>query len=141
MAVELKPFNIASISLWPGIVGTEQFHRLAERSLEGDEHTLGVSAIADKFNWETPLFVGRVIAALSNDSDLMRRSGKLQIVAELAARYGVVDEYQHRPVSLRSLRFFLAQALPTLKDKAKFIPDLRVPWWGLLLTVLQSPKI
>ena len=40
MAVELKPFNVASISLWPGIVGTEQFHQLAEASLEVTERLL-----------------------------------------------------------------------------------------------------
>jgi NAD(P)-dependent dehydrogenase (short-subunit alcohol dehydrogenase family) len=141
MAVELKPFNVASISLWPGIVGTEQFHQLADQSIEGVESNLGVSAIADKFNWETPLFVVRVIAALSNDPDLMRRTGKVQIGAELAANYGIVDEYEQRPVSLRSLRFLLAQGLPMLKGRAKFIPDLRVPWWILLLGVLKSPKI
>ena len=138
MAVELKPFNVASISLWPGIVGTEQFHQLADENLEGN---LGMAAIADKFNWETPLFVGRVIAALCNDPALMRRTGNVQIVAELAARYGIVDEYEHSPVSLRSLRFLLAQGLPNLKSKARFIPDLRVPWWILLLSVLKSPKI
>ncbi len=141
MAVELKPFNVASISLWPGIVGTEQFHQLAEENLESAESNLGIGAIADKFNWETPLFVGRVIAALGNDLDLMRQTGKVQIVAELAARYEIVDEYEHRPVSLRSLRFLLPQGLPMLKDKAKFIPDLRVPWWIVLLAILKSPKI
>ncbi|MFN9819010.1 MAG: SDR family NAD(P)-dependent oxidoreductase [Pseudanabaena sp.] len=141
MAVELKPFNVASISLWPGIVGTEQFHQLADTNLEDNESNLGVAAIADKFNWETPLFVGRVIAALYNDQDLMRRTGKVKIAAELAANYGIVDEYNHRPVSLRSLRFLLVQAFSTLKSRAKFIPDLRVPWWLILLTVLQSPKI
>ena len=87
------------------------------------------------------LFVGRVIESLCNDPDLMKQTGKVQIAAELAVRYGIVDEYQHRPVSLRSLRFVLAQAFPTLKSRAKFIPDLRVPWWILLLTVLNSPKI
>jgi len=141
MAVELKPFNVASISLWPGIVGTEQFHLLADENLEGTESSLGVAAIADKFNWETPLFVGRVIAALCNDPNLMRRTGKLQIAAELAARYGVVDEYGYLPASLRSLRFLLPQSFPTIKSRAKFIPDLRVPWWILLLAVLKSPKI
>ena len=128
MAVELKPFNVASISLWPGIVGTEQFHQLADGNLEDN---LGV----------TPLFVGRIIAALCNDPDLMRRTGKVQLAAELAARYGIVDEYEHCPVSLRSLRFLLAQGLPRLKSVAKLIPDLKVPWWMLLLTVLKSPKI
>jgi len=141
MAIELKPFNVASISLWPGIVGTEQFHQLADGNLEGNENNLGVAAIADKFNWETPLFVGRVIAALCNDSNLTQRTGKVQIGAELAARYGIIDEYKHCPVSLRSLRFLLVQGLPNLKNSAKFIPDLRVPWWILLLTILRSPKI
>ena len=141
MAVELKPFNVASISLWPGIVGTEQFHQLAEASLEDNDNNVGMATIVDKFNWETPLFVGRVITALGNDPDLTKRTGKVQIVAELAARYGIVDEYEYRPVSLRSLRFLLPQGFPTLKNKAKFIPDLRVPWWIILLVVLKSPKI
>jgi NAD(P)-dependent dehydrogenase (short-subunit alcohol dehydrogenase family) len=141
MAVELKPFNIASISLWPGIVGTEQFHQLADESIKGTDPNLGVAAIADKFNWETPLFVGRVIVAMCKDAELMRKTGKVQIVAELANRYGVVDEDAYRPASLRSLRFLLSQGIPNLKHKAKFIPDLRVPWWILLLTVLKSPKI
>ena len=141
MAVELKPFNVASISLWPGIVGTEQFHQLADANLEDNESNLGVAAISDKFNWETPLFVGRVIASLYNDPDLMRRTGKVQIAAELAANYGIVDEYEQRPASLRSLRFLLAQGFPSLKSRTNFIPDLKVPWWILLLTVLKSPKI
>lgn len=141
MAVELKPFNVASISLWPGIVGTEQFHQLADEKLEGTESNLGVAAIADKFNWETPLFVGRVVAALCNDLDLMQRNGKVQIGAELANYYGVVDEYGHCPASLRSLKFLLPQSLPMLKSRAKLIPDLRVPWWLILLAILKSPKI
>ena len=82
-----------------------------------------------------------VIAALCNDLDLMKRTGKVQIGAELAAHYGIFDEYEQRPASLRSLRFLLAQAFPTLQSRAKFIPDLRVPWWLLILTVLKSPKI
>ena len=141
MAVELKSFNVASISRWPGIVGPEQFHQLADDNLEDNDSNLGVAAISDKFNWETPLFVGRVIASLYNDQDLMRRTGKVQIAAELAANYGIVDEYEQRPASLRSLRFLLAQGFPSLKSRTNFIPDLKVPWWILLLTVLKSPKI
>ncbi|MFN5396542.1 MAG: short-chain dehydrogenase, partial [Pseudanabaena sp.] len=139
--VELKPFNVASISLWTGIVGTENFHQLADANFESADNNVDVTAIADKFNWETPLFVGRVIAALCNDSNLMQRNGKVQIVAELANYYGVVDEYGHCPASLRSLRFLLPQGLPILKSRAKLIPSLRVPWWLILLAILKSPKI
>ena len=141
MAVELKPFNVASISFWPGIVGTEHFHQLLEENLEGTEKNLGFKAIADKFNWETPLFVGRVIAALCTDHNLMQRTGKVQIGAELASRYGVVDEHGYLPASLRSLKFLLPMGLPKLKAQTKFIPDIRVPWWIMLLAVLNSPKI
>ncbi len=80
-------------------------------------------------------------ASLYNDPNLMQRTSKVQIAAELAARYRIVDEYQHRPASLRSLKFLLSQALPNLKNRAKFIPNLRVPWWLILLTILRSPKI
>ena len=123
------------------VVGTELFHQLAKKNLESTDNNFRVAAIADKFNWETPLFVGRVINAQCNAPKLMRRTEKVQILAELATRYCVVNEYEHRSVSLRSLEFLLPQGLPILKSKAKFIPDLQVPWWILLLTVLNSPKI
>jgi hypothetical protein len=148
MAIELKPFNIASISLYPGIVETEQFHQLAEKNLKNPENNLGATdpgteslVIADKFNWETPLFVGRVIAALGNAPDLMRRTGKVHIVAELATRYGIVDEHDYRPASFRSIKFLLPQVLPILKARTRLIPDIRVPWWIILLTLLKSPRI
>jgi hypothetical protein len=52
------------------------------------------------------------ITVLGKDLELIRRTSKVQIAAELAARYGIVDEYEYRPVSLRSLRFLLQQGLP-----------------------------
>ncbi len=47
MAVELKPYNVASISVWPGIVGTEHISSFAEESDAS-------SVFADGYNWETP---------------------------------------------------------------------------------------
>jgi len=35
-------------------------------------------------NWQTPLLTGRGIAVLAADPDLLRRSGTVGIVAELA---------------------------------------------------------
>ena len=67
--------------------------------------------------------MGRVVAALCETPDLIRRTGKVHIVAELAANYGIVDEYECLPASLRSIRFLLPQGLPMLKAKAKLIPD------------------
>ncbi|OKH43728.1 short-chain dehydrogenase [Calothrix sp. HK-06] len=143
MAVELKPHNVASISIWPGIVGTEHFASLADVWSEEDTNDPMKSMFIERYNWETPLLTGRVIAKLASESsaNIMRRTGRVQIVAELARQYGIVDENGTRPVSLRSLRFILPFGLPGLRKYSSLIPDIKVPWPLLLISTLNSPKI
>lgn len=137
MAVELKPDNVASISLWPGIVGTEQITSFA-KDIEGSDAS---DTFADGYNWETPLLTGRVIAALATKSNIMNYTGKMVIVAELAAKYNLVDKEGNSPVSLRSLRFLLPFTFPALRQYSGLIPNIKVPWFILLWGVLRSPKI
>ncbi|OYE03588.1 SDR family NAD(P)-dependent oxidoreductase [Nostoc sp. 'Peltigera membranacea cyanobiont' 232] len=141
MAVELKPYNVASVSIWPGIVGTELFDSFASEMNQTNATEQKNSFISDRYNWETPLFTGRAIAALACESNIMRHTGRVQIVAELADKYGIVDENGDRPASLRSLRFLLPTALPLLRNYSWLIPDIKIPWSLLLLNALSSPKI
>ena len=141
MSVELKPHNVASVSLWPGIVGTEQISSLADKVVAENTSDQQTSIFAQRYNWETPLFTGRVIAALTGDTNIMRRTGKVQIVAELAQQYGIVDQDGNLPASLRSLKFLIPAALPALRTYSSLIPDIKVPWSLLLLTTLKSPQI
>lgn len=141
MAVELKQHNVASLSIWPGIVGTEFITRFAAEMDDSSGADSQSSAIKEGYNWETPLLTGRAIAALAADSTVMRRTGRVQIVAELAQHYGLVDKDGNRPVSLRSLRFLLPLGLPTLRKNPWLVPDIRIPWSLLLLGMLSSPKI
>ena len=141
MAVELKADNITSISLWPGIVGTEQMLTFVPQINERDNSKSEKANFGDYYNWETPLFTGRVIAALAAEKNTIKSTGKVQIIAELAKRYKIVDEKDNRPVSLRSLRFLLANAIPTLKRYDFLIPDIYIPWFILQLTMVKSPKI
>lgn len=140
MAHELKPYQVASLSIWPGIVGTEHISRLASEMDESEINPQG-SAIRERYNWETPLLTGRAIAALAADPTVMHRTGRVQIVAELAQHYGFTDETGERPASLRSLRFLIPFAVPTLRQYAGLIPDLKVPWSLLLMNALSSPKL
>ncbi len=143
MAVELKPLNVASISIWPGIVGTEHISSMASE-IEEQNITDSQSAIfSDRYNWETPLLTGRVIAMLASQSNakIMGSTGRVHIVAEVAKQYGIVDQDGNLPVSLRSLRFVLPFALRALRNYSSLIPDLKVPWWLILLGALSSPKI
>lgn len=141
MAVELKPHNVTSLSIWPGIVGTEHISSFAAEVDESETADRQSLLFKDGYNWETPLLTGRVIAALAADPTVMGRTGRVQIVAELAEHYGLVDQNGDRPVSLRSLRFLLPLALPALKKYAWLVPNLKVPWSLLLLNTLSSPKI
>ncbi len=133
LAVELKPYNVASISVWPGIVGTEHISNFAK---EGEAS----SVLADGYNWETTLLTGRVIAALAAEPEIMKYTGQVGIIAELARYYRLVDRDGNLPVSLRSLKFILPFAVPALKKYTWLIPDLKIPWFILLSTALQSPK-
>ncbi len=141
MAVELKPYNVASISLWPGIVGTEHISSMVSSGEETNETDPRTSLINERYNWETPLLTGRVIAKLAGEENIIRRTGKVHIVAEMAQQYGVVDQDGNLPVSLRSLRFLLCLGLPGLRKYSWLIPNIKMPWSLLLTSTLGSPRI
>ncbi|WP_088240641.1 SDR family NAD(P)-dependent oxidoreductase [Calothrix rhizosoleniae] len=141
MAVELKPYNVTSISVWPGIVGTEYISQMAREMEATNDTAKNTSVISDRYNWETPLLTGRVIAKLAEEPNIIRRTGKVQIVAEIAQQYGLVDQDGNLPASLRSLRFLLPLGLPALRKYSWLIPNLKMPWSLLQLSTLSSPKI
>ncbi|MFN4844298.1 MAG: SDR family NAD(P)-dependent oxidoreductase, partial [Dolichospermum sp.] len=135
MAKELKQYNVTSLAIYPGIVGTEQITTFAkEQSLENGNSSL----FADGYNWETPLFTGRAIASLAADANIIKYTGKIQVVAEVAKRYGIVDQNGNRPVSLRSLRFILPMAIPFFRNYAWLIPDLTIPWFVIFFLMISS---
>ena len=87
MAIELEPQGIACLALYPGSVSTEF---IVEAS--------GTRAI-DMENAQTPLVVGRSIAALASAPDLMDRSGSIQWVEDVGAEFGLVDEHGRPPAA------------------------------------------
>merc|ERR1712034_219809 len=70
MAFELKDKGVAAVVLYPGAVSTEFI-----LDSTGGKGFPGA---------QTPLFVGRSVAALASASDLMERSGSVQWVEDLA---------------------------------------------------------
>ena len=86
MAIELQPHNVVSLSLWQGLTFTERAYRNLERNPAMKKLTVTNPAVGC-----TPEHPGRVIAALVNDSDVMKRSGGTFITAEVALDYGITD--------------------------------------------------
>ncbi len=99
MAVELKPHNVASLSMWLGLTFTER----ANRNLKLNP-AMTAQTVTNPLVGSSVEFPGRVIAALAADREIIRRSGGTYIAAELAQDYGVTDVDGKVPPSLRALR-------------------------------------
>lgn len=97
MGVELKPHNVAALSLWQGFTYTE-------RAQENLKTVPGMAAQLNAAAGSSPEFPGRVIAALAADPDIMAKTGGSFINAELAAEYGVTDSDGRQIISLRETR-------------------------------------
>jgi NAD(P)-dependent dehydrogenase (short-subunit alcohol dehydrogenase family) len=92
MAKELRPHNVAALSIWMGHLSTERADAY-RASLPPQERS--------SITKESPQFTGRVIAALYAQDDLMSYSGRALIGAELGTRLGVSDIDGTVPPSLR----------------------------------------
>jgi dehydrogenase/reductase SDR family protein 1 len=92
MAHELGPHDVAVVSLWPGLVKTELVMFGAQTAEDGKQYLdLGPEGRFDLGNAESPRFVGRGVAALASDPEVLKRSGTAVAVAELADTYGFTD--------------------------------------------------
>jgi len=59
----------------------------------------------DLSNSESPQFIGRAVAALAADSNIMEKSGRVLVAAALAQEYGFtdIDGKQPRPLTLEDI--------------------------------------
>ena len=90
-AHELRERGVAVVSLYPGLVRTEK--------------VMEAAAYLDLSNSESPQFIGRAVAALASDPDIMGRSGQVLVAATLAQEYGFtdMDGKQPRPLKLEEV--------------------------------------
>jgi len=88
MATELKPYGVGVVSLYPGLVRTEKIMEFARGR--------------DLPNSESPEFIGRAVAALAADPDVLRHTGTVLVAASLAIEYGFtdIDGTTPRPLTL-----------------------------------------
>ena len=92
MAHELKDHGVAAISVWPGLVKTELVMFGAKTRDDGSQYLdLGGEGAFDLKDAETPRFVGRGVAALASDPDVLAKTGRAIRIAELADEYGFTD--------------------------------------------------
>lgn len=94
MAIDLAPYGVAAVSLWPGFVMTDALAVMPPERVPED-----LRAMLPQF--EKPEFSGMVIEALYRDPQLMELSGKALIGAELGMEYAIKDIDGKQPISYR----------------------------------------
>lgn len=129
MATELQPHGVAAIAITPGFLRSESM-------LDG----LGVT----EANWrdggkndpnflesESPLFVGRAVAALAYDPNVLARSGQLLSSWELAREYRFTD-YDGRRPDWGKLAIDFSVLPPYLVEMFRTGTQLQIAWLNTL---------
>ncbi len=89
MAEELKPYNVAALALAPGFVRTERVmaaHAIQPFPLD---------------RTESIEYIGRAVACLAGDEDIMRKTGKVLTAGDLAKEFGFSDIDGKQPPAFR----------------------------------------
>jgi len=95
MATELKPHGVAAIAITPGFLRSESM--LEGMGITEENWRDGGKKDPNFLESESPLFVGRAVAALAQDPNVLGRSGHLLSSWELAREYGFTDYDGRRP--------------------------------------------
>jgi NAD(P)-dependent dehydrogenase (short-subunit alcohol dehydrogenase family) len=129
MAAELKSHGVAAVAITPGFLRSES---MLER-LKVTEANWRDAGKEDKnfLESETPLFVGRAVAALAADPELMKRTGQLCSSWELSREYGFTDADGRRP-DWGALAIDWSVLPRPFVDLFRTMTDLQLQWLEVL---------
>lgn len=100
LAEELHPHGVAAVAVAPGFMRTEEVLATLNATEENWREVARTSKQAQEFGFagsETPCFVGRAVAALAADPDVLRKSGSILSSWALSDEYGFTDANGERP--------------------------------------------
>jgi len=95
MAAELRTHGVAAVAITPGYLRSESM--LEGYGVTEDNWREAAKKDSNFLESESPLFVGRAVAALAQDPDVLERTGQLLSSWSLARAYGFTDYDGRRP--------------------------------------------
>jgi NAD(P)-dependent dehydrogenase (short-subunit alcohol dehydrogenase family) len=124
LSQELKERGITAVAVTPGFLRSEWMldHFGVTEANWRDVAKKVKSFIAS----ETPLFVGRSVAALAADPDVRTKNGRVFASWDLADEYGVTDADGTRPHFVR----WLQENQPEVAASWKKLDDAFYAYWG-----------
>src|SRR5918993_951746 len=130
-AAELAPYGIAAMAITPGFLRSESMlqHFGVTEANWRDAGTTDRNFLES----ESPLYVGRGVAALASDPGVIEHTGQLLSSWELAGRYGFTDYDGRRPDWGRHAIDF-STLPPAWTDLFRTGTDLEIKWLTTLAT-------
>ncbi|HEU4344666.1 MAG TPA: SDR family oxidoreductase [Candidatus Binatia bacterium] len=130
-AAELEPHGVAVIAVTPGFLRSESM--LQHKGVTEDNWRDAGRKDPNFLESESPRFVGRAVAALAADPNVMNRTGMLFSSWELARDYTFTDYDGRRPDWGRHAIDF-SMFSPSFVDYFRTGADLQIKWLTTLLT-------
>jgi NAD(P)-dependent dehydrogenase (short-subunit alcohol dehydrogenase family) len=124
-AAELEPHGVTVVAITPGFLRSESM--LQHFGVTEDDWRDGGKQDPNFLESESPLFVGRAIAALAADPKVQDRTGMLFSSWELARHYGLTDYDGRRPDWGRH-KIDFSVLPPAWVDLFRTGADLEVRW-------------
>jgi NAD(P)-dependent dehydrogenase (short-subunit alcohol dehydrogenase family) len=125
MAAELREHGVAALAITPGFLRSETMLE-AHGVTEANWRDAGKKD-PNFLESESPLFVGRAVAALAGDPDILKQTGQLFSSWEVARRYGFTD-YDGRQPDWGRLAIDWSVLPPPLVDLIRTGTQLQLVW-------------
>jgi hypothetical protein len=125
MAAELKPHGVAAIAITPGFLRSEAM--LERFGVSEANWRDGGKKDKNFLESESPLFVGRAVAALAQDGRVLERSGQLYSSWELGREYGLTDADGRRP-DWGSIEIDFSGLPPALLELMRTGSEIQLEW-------------
>ena len=129
VATELKPHGVAAIAITPGFLRSESM--LQRKGVTEANWREGGKKDKNFLESESPLFVGRAVAALARDPKVLDRSGQLLSSWELGREYGFTD-YDGRRPDWGRLAIDFSVVPPSLVDMFRTGTRLQLEWLAIV---------
>jgi NAD(P)-dependent dehydrogenase (short-subunit alcohol dehydrogenase family) len=126
LSQELKGREITAVAVTPGFLRSEWM--LNHFGVTEANWRDAAEKVPEFIASETPLFVGRCIAALAADVDVSSRNGRVYASWDLAQDYGVNDADGTRPHFKR----WLDQNMPKVAAGWRKLDDAFYAYWGAM---------
>ena len=135
MAAELLPRGVAAVAITPGFLRSESM--LERFGVTEDTWREGGKSDRNFLESESPLFVGRAVAALAADPNVLARTGQLLSSWQLSREYGFTDADGRRP-DWGAIDIDFSRHPRSLLELLRTLGELQIRWGETLVERARS---